>query len=225
MNLNHYQKWVGDVELADKICTDTCSDSFRIWNDTVTKDCAEDMNGSDSNPRYTTHSLINTISQMWQGFNETCVKDTESGRYCQEIFDGFSDIPKHQERPFKELCHPCYGKVLTVMSKSFLWSKADFIPRPTGDGYWHNQLDLVRKKCDGSNSTATASDSPTETATQELIEGPTPYGPTDPGISSDCSFFQTIIKDLDDCGGFASDWAITLKEFVEYVFGQRIILR
>jgi hypothetical protein len=83
MNPNYYQKWVGDTELADTICTKTCHDSFRIWNDTVTKDCAEDMNESDFNARSTTHSIMLSTSHMWQGFNETCVKDTESGRYCQ----------------------------------------------------------------------------------------------------------------------------------------------
>ena len=83
MNLNHYQKWVGDVELANKVCTDTCSDSFRSWNDTVAKDCAADMNSSDYIARITPDSLILSTSQIWQAFNETCVKDDESGRYCQ----------------------------------------------------------------------------------------------------------------------------------------------
>lgn len=83
MNLNYYQKWVGDVELANKICTKTCSDSFRSWNDTVTRDCAEDIISSDSLVRWAPVMLMFSISQMWQGFNETCVKDTESGRYCQ----------------------------------------------------------------------------------------------------------------------------------------------
>ncbi|KAF4944064.1 hypothetical protein FGADI_12946 [Fusarium gaditjirri] len=210
MNPNYYQKWVGDTELADKICTRTCLDSFRIWNDTVTMDCAEDMNGPDFNARSTTQSTIFTVSYMRQGFNETCVKDTESGRYCQEILDGFSDIAKGQERPFEELCHPCYGKVLAVMSKSFLWSVAEsYIWPPTEDDlYWQGQLDLVQKKCSGSNSTAIASESPKETVAQESLEGPAPHGPTDPGIPSDCSFYQ-MIEDIDDCWRFTSDWGIT----------------
>ncbi|KAF4331882.1 hypothetical protein FBEOM_14336 [Fusarium beomiforme] len=217
MNPNHYQKWVGDTELADKICTKTCHDSFRIWNDTVTRDCAEDMNGSDFNARSTTHSIMLTVSHIWQGFNETCIKDNESGRYCQEILDGFSDIARDRERPFEELCHPCYGKLLAVMSKSFLWSAAEsYIWPPTKDDlYWQGQLDLVQTKCSGSNSTDIASESPKETVAQESIEGPAPHGPTDPGIPSDCSFFR-MIKYLDNCWSFASDWGITVKEFVEY---------
>jgi hypothetical protein len=83
MNLNHYQKWVGDVKLADEICSDTCSDSFRSWNDTVAKDCAEEINSSDSKPRYTTDWFMSAVGYYWQGFNETCVKDTQSNRYCQ----------------------------------------------------------------------------------------------------------------------------------------------
>ncbi|KAF5623994.1 uncharacterized protein FTJAE_10461 [Fusarium tjaetaba] len=218
MNTNYYQKWVGDIELADKICTKTCSESFRIWNDTVAKDCAGDMNGSDSDARSITSFWMRSTSYIWQGFNETCIKDTESGRYCQEILDGFSDIARDQERPIEELCHPCYGKVLTVMSKSFLWSVADFYiwPPTEDDLYWQRQLDLVQKKCGGSNGTAIASsESPERTVTQEPSEGATPHGPTDPGIPSDCSFF-TMIKYFDGCWRFASDWGLTVKEFVQY---------
>ncbi|RKL25994.1 hypothetical protein BFJ72_g13885 [Fusarium proliferatum] len=217
MNPNYYQKWVGDTELADEICIKTCHDSFPIWYNTVAKDCADDMNGSDFDARSTTHSLILTISQFWQGFNETCIKDTESGHYCQEILDGFSDIARGQERPAEELCHPCYGKVLAVMSKSFLWSIADlYIWPPTEDDlYWQGQLDLVQKKCGGSNSTAIASsESPERTVAKEPSEGPTPHGPTDPGTPSDCSFFTTITY-FEDCWRFASDWGIinpTIKE-------------
>ncbi|KAF5573796.1 hypothetical protein FPANT_12146 [Fusarium pseudoanthophilum] len=203
MNLNYYQKWVGDIELADKICTETCSDSFRIWNDTVAKDCAGDMNSSDSDARSTTSFWMRSISHKWQGFNETCIKDTESG----QILDGFSHIARDQQRPIEELCHPCYGKVLTVMSKPFLWSVADFyIWTPTEDDlYWQRQLDLVQRKCGGSKSTAIASsESPERTVAQEPREGPTPHGPTDPGIPSDCSFF-TMIKYFDGCSRFASD--------------------
>ncbi|KAM0243049.1 hypothetical protein ACHAP5_006921 [Fusarium lateritium] len=213
MNLNHYQKWVGDVELADKICTDSCSESFRSWNDTVTKDCAEDMKEADY---YHMGFFISNVGYIWQGFNETCLKDDESGRYCQEIIDGFSDIPKKQERPFEELCHPCYGKLLTAMSKSFLWFASENYIFSSTDNYWKGQLDLVHEKCGGSNSTTTQSQSPTETPFQDWTGGPTPDGPTDPGIPSDCSWFQTIIQDMDNWDKFANDWAISLRKFVEY---------
>ncbi|KAF5228676.1 hypothetical protein FANTH_14432 [Fusarium anthophilum] len=80
-----------------------------------------------------------------------------------EILDGFSDIARDQKRPFEELCHPCHGKVLAVMSKSFLWSVADFYIWPTKDDlYWQGQLDLEQKKCGGSNSTTVTSESPEE---------------------------------------------------------------
>ncbi|KAJ4137156.1 hypothetical protein NW768_002737 [Fusarium equiseti] len=199
MNSNHYQKWVGDVELANRICTDTCSDSLRSWNDTVTKDCAEDMNSSDSDARLAPILALLTINHKWQGFNETCVKDDESGRYCQEILDTFSEINYyHHDRPLEELCHPCYGKVLDVMSKSFLWYDPDDVLSTwsTEGLYWRRELEL--------------------TPTQRNTEGPTPDGPTDPGLPYNCTFFQTINLPLHYCQLWPSAWGLTVEEFVEY---------
>ncbi|RGP81397.1 hypothetical protein FLONG3_541 [Fusarium longipes] len=219
MNPNHHQKWVGDVELADKICTNTCADSLRSWNDTVTKDCAEEIDRPGS--YLPTGFWLNSVGYWWQCFNETCVKDTHSGRYCQEIIDGFTK-PKNFYRHVKtteELCHPCYEKVLNVFSKSFLWTPNEMAwlyGESTEITYWKVELDLVHQKCGKHNSTVTPVDAPIETMIEEDIQGPTPSGPTDPGIPSDCSFYETINTGIGDCFRFASDWAITLKQFVEY---------
>lgn len=142
-----------------------------------------------------------------------------------EILDGFSDINYHRhDRPLGELCHPCYGRVLNIMSKSFLWYNPDdyIFPGSTKGEYWIRELELVHEKCGNSNGTATVSDLPTETATYDT-QGPTPDGPTDPGIPSDCTFFQTINRPIYDCRGWISDWALKVEEFVEYVLGQHII--
>lgn len=142
-----------------------------------------------------------------------------------EILDGFSNINYHRhDRTLGELCYPCYGRVLNIMSKSFLWYNPDdyIFPGSTKGEYWIRELELVHEKCGNSNGTATVSDSPTETATYDT-QGPTPDGPTDPGIPSDCTFFQTINQPLYDCRGWISDWALKVEEFVEYVLGQHII--
>ncbi|KAM0424887.1 hypothetical protein ACHAPT_009943 [Fusarium lateritium] len=41
-------------------------------------------------------------------------------------------------------------------------------------------------------------------------------GPTDPGIPSDCTWWDTAIDENYDCGFFESDWGLTHKQFVEY---------
>ncbi|KAH7249578.1 hypothetical protein B0J15DRAFT_468111 [Fusarium solani] len=42
-------------------------------------------------------------------------------------------------------------------------------------------------------------------------------GPTDPGIPSDCTYWDTAINEKYDCGFFESDWGLTHEQFVEYV--------
>jgi len=141
-----------------------------------------------------------------------------------EILDTFSEINYFRhDRSLEELCHPCYGKVLDVMSKSFLWYDPDDVLSlwSTKGLYWRRERELVHEKCGSSNGTATVSDSPTETATYDT-QGPTPDGPTDPGIPSDCTFFQTINQPLYDCQRWLSDWVLTMEEFVEYVLGHFI---
>jgi hypothetical protein len=74
-----YIGWVGDARLADAMCTATCSDSLRSWNETVAKECAKDRNRSDPYPLDDLITQVNDIRQMW---NATCIKDSKSGYYC-----------------------------------------------------------------------------------------------------------------------------------------------
>lgn len=74
-----YIGWVGDARLADAICTATCSDSLRSWNETVARECAEDSNRPDPDRLDGLITQANHIQQMW---NATCIKDTKSSYYC-----------------------------------------------------------------------------------------------------------------------------------------------
>lgn len=143
-----------------------------------------------------------------------------------EILDNFSKINYYRhDRPLEELCHPCYGKVLDIMSKSFLWYDPDDVLSiwSTEGLYWRRELELVHEKCGKSNSTTIPTNAPTETATQRNTEGPTPDGPIDPGVPSDCTFFQTINQPYNYCEKWPSAWGLTVEEFVEYVSKQIVI--
>ncbi|KAH6957440.1 hypothetical protein HG530_014851 [Fusarium avenaceum] len=137
-----YIGWVGDARLADAICTATCSDSLRSWNETVARECAEDSNRPDPDLLDGLITQANHIRQMW---NATCIKDTKSSYYCLEIMDNFSDKVYGEETTYKESCHPCYGMVLTALLNSSLgvtlWG--------LDDKYWKGQLELVHKQCGG----------------------------------------------------------------------------
>ena len=111
------------------------------------------------------------------------------------------------------------------MSKSFLWYDPDDVLSIWSiEGlYWRRELELVHEKCGKSNSTTTPTNAPTETATQRNTQGPTPDGPTDTGVPSDCTFFQTINQPYSYCEKWPSAWGLTVEEFVEYVSKQIVI--
>lgn len=48
-------------------------------------------------------------------------------------------------------------------------------------------------------------------------------GPTDPGVPSDCTWWDAAVDKSFDCDFFESDWGITHKQFVEYVSSQLAI--
>jgi len=56
--------------------------------------------------------------------------------------------------------------------------------------------------------------------TNTLTAATSPQGPTDPGVAADCTWYGTILKPLDNCEEFATDWGMTLEQFLEYVRGR-----
>lgn len=71
-----YRGSLENVTLTDEICTGTCSGSLRKWFDAVSKDCAGKSFGS-SGTIATQYG-----GNIWAGWNETCVKDPKTKRYC-----------------------------------------------------------------------------------------------------------------------------------------------
>ncbi|RGP81398.1 hypothetical protein FLONG3_542 [Fusarium longipes] len=139
-----YAGWIGSNQLADAICTTTCFDSLQNWNETVTKDCAKDRNASDSRVLQGLITEASEISLMW---NTTCIRDTDSGRYCLDIMDENHVVADGDFQPYNETCHPCYGMAVTALLNSsmeaHLWS--------LDDDYWKGQLELLQKKCGGAD--------------------------------------------------------------------------
>lgn len=70
-----------------------------------------------------------------------------------EILEGFSQVEDDEERPYDELCHPCYRNVLIAMSTNRIWTGPD----AADDGYWPSQLELVHKKCGDSRGSEESS--------------------------------------------------------------------
>ncbi|KAM6506289.1 hypothetical protein FSOLCH5_014476 [Fusarium solani] len=55
---------------------------------------------------------------MWAGVNETCVKDSKTGEYCNDIIDKFTEVDRIDEMPRSEVCSECYIKKLAMMQSS-----------------------------------------------------------------------------------------------------------
>ncbi|KAF5551240.1 NAD-dependent deacetylase sirtuin-6 [Fusarium mexicanum] len=128
--------WYGSLDseaLTDAVCTKACSQSLQDWYTNVSKDCEEDK--------------ARGGLRIWTGWNATCLKDTKTGRYCNDIIADFTDVGEDEELPHDELCHPCYVKRLEMYKPS---------PYALNIKWHEEQLELVHKKCASSTSTETA---------------------------------------------------------------------
>jgi hypothetical protein len=132
-----YHESLQDADLADAICTDTCSDSLRTWFDDVTTACeGRTAVGSDTPARYG--------GFMWAGWNETCLRDTDSGLYCVDIMQNFANVDDVQQMPSDELCHPCHVSRLAMMQAS---------PFSVYDESYKSRLEYVYAQCGGEGPT------------------------------------------------------------------------
>ncbi|KAF4968538.1 hypothetical protein FSARC_4105 [Fusarium sarcochroum] len=93
-----FKGWIEDDKLVDSVCTETCHDSIRSWFNIVTKECDEKAFEPDDPDRWSRYGGL-----VWQGWNETCVLDAKTGRFCQEIVNGFSEVEGREEMPREEL--------------------------------------------------------------------------------------------------------------------------
>ncbi|KAH7202901.1 uncharacterized protein BKA55DRAFT_698815 [Fusarium redolens] len=104
-----YRFSLENVTLTDEICVPSCSSSLRQWFNSVSKECTGDEWKS---------TMVPTVygGNIWAGWNETCVKDPKTKKYCNDII---SEFPELGEKMAKEdLCHPCYRRRLALMQSS-----------------------------------------------------------------------------------------------------------
>ena len=73
-----YRTSLQDDALTDSICTADCRASLESWFVSVSKSCAGK----------TLQGAIPTKfgGYMWAGFNETCVTDPKTGKYCNGMY-------------------------------------------------------------------------------------------------------------------------------------------
>ncbi|KAM0542828.1 hypothetical protein ACHAPJ_012608 [Fusarium lateritium] len=131
-----YHGSLGNVTLTDQVCTGTCSASLRKWFNTVVDACANDDFGNGVPQR--------VGGYIWAGWNETCIRDPRTKRYCNDIIDEFKELKEGEEMPRNELCSVCYERMLSTMQSSAY---------SVYDSYYQSELEKVYKTCGGSGPT------------------------------------------------------------------------
>ncbi|KAJ4087132.1 hypothetical protein NW760_013789 [Fusarium oxysporum] len=125
-----------NITLTNEICTGTCSASLRSWFNNVVSACANDDFGDGVPQRLGGY--------IWAGWNETCIKDPRSKKYCNDIIAEFPTPTKGEDLSRDQLCSVCYGrKLATMQSSSYsVYNK-----------YYQARLERVYKTCGGSGPT------------------------------------------------------------------------
>ncbi|KAI8649290.1 hypothetical protein NCS57_01465700 [Fusarium keratoplasticum] len=116
--------------LTESICGKSCGKSLADWFNGVEAWC-HGYNISRQLP--TTRG-----GRMWAGVNETCVKDSKTGEYCNDIIDKFTEVDRIDEMPYSEVCSECYIKKLAMMQSG---SYSAY------DEWFQDDLKLVYKTC------------------------------------------------------------------------------
>ena len=73
----HYRGSPANTTLTDEVCTSECSASLADWFSSVERDCAG---------KFLDGSVPQRLGGIaWAGFNETCLKDSKTGCYCNGL--------------------------------------------------------------------------------------------------------------------------------------------
>ncbi|KAK2731146.1 hypothetical protein FQN57_003634 [Myotisia sp. PD_48] len=123
-------------EITNVICEEDCKKSLKNWFETVEFACAgQNITGA-----------VPTIlgGFLYQGYNETCLKDTTTGKYCNNVIDDFTLVPKVDEMPMNELCSYCYTKRMEIMQTSSY---------SVYNEHYKHVIEVINKKCGKSLAT------------------------------------------------------------------------
>ncbi|KAK7959253.1 pectin lyase-like protein [Apiospora aurea] len=92
--------------------------------------------------------------RVWAGWNQTCLKDTSTDKYCGEIIDAFTDVDDIKDMPQDGICSYCWLEQYSMMQKSPYFLYDDFLK---------SQLEYSFERC-GIDGNTTIPSSPIETS-------------------------------------------------------------
>ncbi|CAG8040084.1 unnamed protein product [Penicillium olsonii] len=125
-----YHGSLGNDTLTELVCDDSCGASLRQWVSSVQQTCTG-YNISGAPPE-----LFG--GRMWAGYNETCSKDEDTGKYCNDVIDAFTLVDSTEDMPDNEICSYCYTSRLQMMQQT---------PYSMYDDYYQGVLETINKRC------------------------------------------------------------------------------
>ena len=168
-----YHGSLDNATLQALVCDAGCGASLASWFHGVTASCA-DYTWSSGAP------LPMAGGYVWYGYNESCLTETASKQYCNDVIDAFSESETLDAMPDSELCSECFTSRVRMMQQS-AYSIYNTVP------WYQKALAAIQTRC----ALALPSDVPAP-----FIAVP------DPGSFCVSDTFYTI-ADGDTCDGIA----------------------
>jgi hypothetical protein len=137
------RSWLGTVKDTDSVCMDSCGESLQNWFNSVSIAC-DGWQVNDALP-----TLLG--GRIWTGWNQTCLKDPNTGKYCGEIIDDFSLVSSIEDMPHDELCSFCWIEHYAIPQRSQYSNYDEFL---------RSQLDYTVYQCGESDVDTSIPDSP-----------------------------------------------------------------
>ncbi|TGO33454.1 hypothetical protein BHYA_0245g00070 [Botrytis hyacinthi] len=106
-------RWAGSLEndiLTNSVCNAGCGSSLASYFNTVDFAC-EGHDITEAPP-----TILGGF--VWQGYNETCLKDPATGRYFNDVILDFTLVADVSDMPRDEMCSVCYTQRLKMMRSS-----------------------------------------------------------------------------------------------------------
>lgn len=125
-----YRGSLENQTLTDLVCQPSCGESLADYVSGVRRLCRDANVGAGPADLYG--------ARMHAGYNETCLRDTDSGRYCNDVIDEFTVVDSIRDMPREELCSFCNVERLAIMQRTAYSSY---------DEFWQQDLEYIYEEC------------------------------------------------------------------------------
>ncbi|EPE04207.1 hypothetical protein F503_04722 [Ophiostoma piceae UAMH 11346] len=106
-----YHGSLDNATLQAQVCVAGCGASLASWFYGVATSCAGYVWSSGA-------PLQMAGGYVWYGYNESCLTETTSKKYCNDVIDGFSESETLAGMPDSELCSECFTARVRMMQQS-----------------------------------------------------------------------------------------------------------